>query len=93
MYYVYMTTNKAYGVLYTGITSQLSGRNYEHKEKVYRGFTQKYNADKLVWYEEHSDVNNAIYREKTIKRWKREWKIKLIEEMNPTWKDQYTEIL
>ena len=91
-YYVYIVTNKKHGTLYTGMTSNLIQRVYQHKMKMVDGFTKKYNLDKLVWYESTTDVMSAIRREKQIKKWKREWKIKLIEDFNPEWKDLYDDI-
>jgi putative endonuclease len=73
--------------MYTGITSNLEQRLYEHKNKLHKGFTEKYNVNKLVYFEETTDVYEAITREKQIKGWKREKKNKLVEEMNPTWED------
>jgi putative endonuclease len=85
-YYVYIMTNNS-KTLYTGVTNDLNRRVYEHKQKLIPGFTQKYNITKLVYFEETSDVNTAISREKQIKGWLREKKITLIESMNPEWKD------
>jgi putative endonuclease len=85
-YYVYIMTNNS-KTLYTGMTNDLTRRVYEHKQKLTPGFTQKYNITKLVYFEETSDVNAAISREKQIKGWLREKKITLIELMNPEWKD------
>jgi putative endonuclease len=85
-YYVYIMTNNS-KTLYTGMTNDLTRRVYEHKQKLIPGFTQKYNITKLVYFEETSDVNAAISREKQIKGWLREKKITLIESMNPEWKD------
>jgi putative endonuclease len=90
-YYVYMLTNERQ-TLYIGITSDLIKRVYQHKTKEVKGFTEKYNIDKLVYYEETSDVRSAIEREKKLKKWKREWKIKLIDEFNPAWEDLYKKI-
>ena len=79
--------------IYTGVTSRLPGRVWEHKEKIYpASFTARYNCVKLVWYEFHITIEEAIVREKQIKRWKRAKKIKLIELMNPEWKDLYEEL-
>lgn len=89
---VYILASKAQGVLYTGVTSNLVKRVWEHKNDVVKGFTQKYHVHKLVYYELLSNMEEAIYREKCIKKWKRVWKIKLIEEFNPLWKDLYGEI-
>ena len=85
-YYVYIMTNNS-RTLYTGVTNNLQRRVYEHKNKLVKGFTEKYNIKKLVYYEETNDINSAIAREKQIKGWLREKKIKLIEESNSEWKD------
>lgn len=87
MYYVYMITNKSNSVLYTGITNDLERRVYEHKNKLIKGFTSKYNVNKLVYFDHTTDVISAITREKEIKGWKRDRKNKLVESMNPEWKD------
>ena len=87
MYYVYMLTNWNNKVLYVGMTNNLKRRMYEHKNKIFDGFTKKYNVHKLVWYEWTEDVIGAISREKEIKKWRREKKNKLIEENNPMYKD------
>lgn len=86
-YFVYIATNKSNRVLYTGVTSDLNRRMYEHKNKLIKGFTQKYNIYKLVYYEETPDVNSAISREKQIKGGSRVKKIALIETINPGWED------
>jgi putative endonuclease len=86
-YYVYIVTNKANRVLYTGVTNDLNRRMYEHKNKVIKGFTQKYNVSKLVYFEETTDAYSAISREKQIKGGSRAKKIALIEAVNPDWKD------
>ncbi len=85
-YYVYIMTNFS-KTLYTGVTSDLEKRVYEHKNKAIDGFTKKYNITKLVFFEETNDVNAAITREKQIKGWLRKKKIALIESINPSWKD------
>jgi putative endonuclease len=85
-YYVYIITNKS-KTLYVGMTNKLERRVYEHKNKLIDGFTKKYNINKLIYYETFNNVNNAIRREKQIKGWLRIKKIKLIESMNPEWKD------
>jgi putative endonuclease len=90
---VYILTNKPYGVLYTGVTSNLPSRVWQHKNRLIDGFSCKYNTDKLVWYEMHCEIYVAITREKQIKRWHRDWKIELIESMNPAWTDRFEEIL
>lgn len=87
MFYVYILTNKSNKVLYTGVTNNLERRLYEHKNNLIKGFTQKYNVNKLVYYETTSDVRNAIMREKQIKGWLRSKKIELVVNMNPEWKD------
>ena len=93
VYYVYILTNKYNKVLYVGITNDLIRRTYEHKNNLVEGFTSKYNVHKLVYYDLTGDVMSAITREKQIKGWTRDKKIKLIESMNPEWKDLYNEIL
>jgi len=92
LYCVYIMTNKKNTVLYTGITSNLNKRIYEHKENLVEGFTKKYNVHKLVYYEVFNDVEGAISREKQIKADSRNKKIKLISSLNPEWKDLYTEL-
>jgi len=82
-----MLTNKDNRVLYTGVTSNLQKRIHQHKQKLIDGFTKKYNANKLVYYEETSDALSAINKEKEIKGWKREKKNKLVESINPKWRD------
>ena len=91
--YIYIMFNKRNGTLYTGVTSDLIKRVYEHKNKLVDGFTKRYGIDKLGYYEIFSDINLAIQREKQIKAGSRENKIKLIESMNPDWKDLYEELL
>ncbi|MDR3305667.1 MAG: GIY-YIG nuclease family protein [Clostridiales Family XIII bacterium] len=86
-YYVYIMANKRNGTLYIGVTSDLIQRVYQHKHKTFKGFTAKYDVDKLVFYRETGDIQAAIQYEKELKHYKREWKINLIEEMNPTWRD------
>ncbi len=92
LYAVYMLASSKKGVIYTGITSNLIKRTWEHKNEIVEGFTQKYKVKKLVYFEVHDDPEEAIKREKKLKRWRREWKIKLIEENNPKWKDLYDEL-
>jgi putative endonuclease len=87
--YVYILASKKNGTLYTGVTSDLMKRIYEHKEKIFDGFTKKYNVTNLVYYEMHNNISEAILREKKIKGWRRSWKLKLIETMNPYWHDLY----
>jgi putative endonuclease len=86
-YYVYLLTNWNNKVIYVGITNDLARRVYEHKNKIIKGFTEKYNVKKLVYFEETQDVNTAIEREKEIKKWRREKKNRLVNSMNPNWDD------
>lgn len=88
-YFVYILTTRKNTVLYTGVTSDLMGRIYQHKNGLIEGFTKRYSVNRLVYYEVYSDANKAIHREKCIKKWKRDWKMKLINEMNPEWNDLY----
>ncbi|MEW6455242.1 MAG: GIY-YIG nuclease family protein [Acidobacteriota bacterium] len=91
-FYVYILCNKRNGTLYTGITSDLVKRVYEHKNNLVNGFTKKYNVHRLVWYEIHETAETAILREKQIKKWERKWKLELIEKYNPEWNDLYENI-
>ncbi|HDV5710859.1 TPA: GIY-YIG nuclease family protein [Legionella pneumophila] len=86
-YVVYILASKAYGTLYTGITSNLVQRIYQHKKGLTEGFTKRYNVHRLVYYEIHTDVYEAITREKRIKKWNRQWEINLIKQKNPQWLD------
>jgi putative endonuclease len=88
-YYVYMLASKRSGTLYLGVTNNLGRRVWEHKTKAHPGFTSRYGVDRLVWYEVYDRIDEAIAREKDIKKWRRAWKIRLIEEMNPEWTDLY----
>jgi putative endonuclease len=83
-YYVYIMASK-YGTLYIGMTNDLERRVYEHKNKLVKGFTKKYSINRLVYFEETSDVDSAIEREKQIKSWRRSKKVELVKAMNPTW--------
>jgi putative endonuclease len=85
----YILTNKRDGTLYTGVTNDLSRRVYEHREKYNKGFTARYGLNRLVYYESYDDIQFAIQREKTIKHWPRQWKLALIQTMNPDWNDLY----
>lgn len=87
MYYIYMLSNWNNKVLYIGVTNDLIRRMYEHKNKIIKGFTSKYNVDKLVYFEEYNEPKYAIAREKQLKGWKREKKNRLIESVNPEWLD------
>jgi putative endonuclease len=88
-YYIYILASKKNGVLYNGMTNDLMKRVFEHKKKMIDGFTKKYNVNKLVYYELTNQPQDAINREKRLKKWKQEWRIELIEKMNPNWKDLY----
>jgi putative endonuclease len=88
-YFTYILASKRNGTLYIGITNNLLKRVQEHKNKEASVFTKKYKIDKLVYYEECNDVNAAIMREKQLKKWKRQWKLRIIEEFNPDWEDLY----
>jgi len=87
-----MMSDKPRGVIYTGVTSDLHGRVWEHRNETHKGFTAKYNAKLLVWFEQHPNIVLAIQREKALKRYRREWKANLIEGLNPTWMDLYERI-
>ena len=86
---VYIMTNRRNGTLYVGVTSDLPGRVYQLREGLLAGFTKRYGLKMLVYYEQHDDIRSAIQREKNIKGWPRAWKVRLIHEMNPEWKDLY----
>jgi len=86
-YYIYIISNKKCGVLYIGITNDIKRRVYEHKNKLVEGFSSRYKLNRLVYYEEVDDIRVAIEREKRLKKWNRDWKIRIIEEQNSEWKD------
>ena len=88
-YFVYLLARKRDGTLYLGVTNDLARRIHEHKAKQNHGFSARYGVDRLVWYEEYASVSEAIEREKKLKKWRRDWKIELIESINPEWKDLY----
>jgi putative endonuclease len=90
---VYILASKRNGTLYTGVTSNLIKRVWEHKNDLVEGFTSKYGVHTLVWYELHETMESAIQREKAIKNWKRAWKKKTIEELNPRWGDLYPNLI
>ena len=92
-YCIYILTNKTDKVLYIGVTGNLPKRIHEHKNKPVEGFTEKYNLDKLVYFEQTPDVQSALKREKQLKNWRREWKIDLISKSNPDWKDLSNSLL
>ena len=91
-YYVYILASKKNGTVYIGVTGDLTKRIYEHKQNLVGGFTKQYNVHNLVYYEIYEDINEAILREKQMKKWNRQWKINLIEKKNPDWNDLYKEI-
>jgi putative endonuclease len=88
-YYVYILASARNGTLYVGVTNDLARRVYEHRNDLVEGFTKRYQVHILVWFEAYGDIREAIVREKCIKRWNRRWKLRLIEEQNPDWKDLY----
>ncbi len=90
--FVYMLASQRNGTIYTGVTSDLVQRVWQHKNNLVSGFTKQYQVHDLVWYELHSDMLSAISREKQIKEWRRKWKIHLIEKSNPYWDDLYMDI-
>lgn len=92
-YYVYILASKKYGTLYIGVTNDLVKRVFRHKEKYQEGFTKRYDISHLVYFEIHESIEEAIRREKQMKKWNRQWKINLINKENPLWKDLYYEII
>jgi putative endonuclease len=92
-YSVYLMTNTPRGVLYVGVTSNLPYRVEQHREHALPGFTDRHGCTRLVWFEDHTHIEGAIYREKLIKRWRRTWKFDLIEVRNPDWVDLYPALL
>jgi putative endonuclease len=84
---VYILANRRNGTLYTGVTSDLVRRVWQHREGLTEGFTKQFGIHRLVWFEAHESMVSAIEREKRIKAWKRQWKVEMIEAMNPTWRD------
>jgi len=92
-YYVYIITNKPKGTLYIGMTNNLIRRSYEHRNGLIDGFTKKYNLNRLVYFEVFNRVEDAILREKRLKKWNRQWKIDLIEKVNPNWNELYQQFM
>jgi putative endonuclease len=92
-YFVYILTSQKNGTLYIGITNDLVRRVQNHKEGKTEGFTKKYKVNQLVYYETYGEVGMALYREKQLKKWKREWKIDLIEKENPSWQDLFFKLI
>ncbi len=93
MPYVYLLASKRNGTLYIGVTADLIKRVWQHKNNVVEGFTKRYGVHLLVWFEEHESMASALSREKAMKEWKRQWKLKLIETTNPEWIDLYGNLL
>ncbi|MGX1096880.1 GIY-YIG nuclease family protein [Amorphus sp. MBR-141] len=92
-FYVYLLASRRNGTLYLGMTDDIARRIYEHREKLKQGFSQRYGVSHLVWYENHDSREAAFVRERQMKAWKREWKIRLVEEQNPDWMDLYETLL
>ena len=91
-YHVYLLASRKEGALYLGVTNNLVRRIYEHREKLTPGFSSRYNITRLVWFETYDDPTSAITREKELKKWRRAWKVALVEKKNPNWSDLYPEI-
>jgi len=92
-FFVYILTNRPKGVIYVGVTNDLARRMWEHRTKAVPGFTSKYGVTRLVYSEEYASILAARARERTLKRWRRAWKFKLIEDVNPAWSDLYDELI
>ncbi|MEN3974597.1 GIY-YIG nuclease family protein [Emcibacter sp. SYSU 3D8] len=90
--FVYMLASRRNGTLYIGVTSNLPKRIHEHRTDAVEGFTSRHNVKMLVWYEAHDSIQGAIWREKALKKWRRAWKLQLIEQANPAWRDLYDDI-
>ncbi|WP_296572299.1 GIY-YIG nuclease family protein [Phreatobacter sp.] len=90
--WVYIITNRRDGVLYTGVTGDIARRAFEHRTGAYPGFTRRYGLKLLVWMERYEDIRDAIRREKAIKHWPRAWKVRLIHDTNPDWRDLYEDL-
>jgi putative endonuclease len=93
LYYVYIMASGPRGVLYVGLTSDRPGRAWQHRERVMEGFTKRYWVGRLVYCEAHAEASVAARRERAMKRWRRDWKVALIEKSNPTWRDLFDEVL
>jgi putative endonuclease len=90
---VYLMASKRNGTLYLGVTTNLPARAHQHRERLIEGFSQKYGCTILVWFEQHSQLTVAVAREKEIKKWRRSWKLELIEKSNPQWRDLYEDFI
>lgn len=88
-YFVYMMASRRHGTLYIGVTNNLARRVFEHRTKAQDGFTARYDVARLVWYEAYESITEAIAREKDLKRWRRDWKLELVEDFNSSWSDLY----
>ena len=93
VYHVYITASRPRGVLYVGMTSNLAARAWQHRERVREGFSKRFWVDRVVYFEAHDDAHIAARRERAMKWWQRDWKIALIEEHNPTWRDLFADVL
>ena len=93
MYYVYILASRPKGTLYIGVTNDLVRRAYEHREGLVDGYTKTHGVKTLVFFEPHDEIENAIVREKRLKRWRRAWKVQLIERANPEWRDRYDDLV
>jgi putative endonuclease len=91
-HYVYILANRRYGVLYVGVTSNLMNRMTQHQQKLLPGFTKAYGVTRLVYFEEYSSINEARAREHSLKRWRRAWKLDLVDQLNPEWRDLVKEV-
>jgi putative endonuclease len=92
-YFLYIVASQRKGTLYVGVTGNLAARVGEHRDHLLEGFTKRYGVHRLIWFEEFSDIHDAIAREKRIKKWRRAWKVELVEKMNPDWIDLFERIL
>jgi len=92
-FYVYILASRRNGTLYIGMTDNLAGRIWQHRQGIVPGFTKQYGVKLLVWYEQHETRESALLRERQMKKWNRRWKLELIEKMNPTWRDLYCDAL
>ena len=92
LFFVYILASGKNGTLYIGVTSDLIGRTYTHRNDLIEGFSRRYGVHDLVWFEQHATAETAIAREKQLKKWNRAWKVRLIEEANPHWLDRYDEL-
>jgi putative endonuclease len=92
-FYVYLLASRRHGTLYLGVTNDLVRRVHEHKTRGVPGFSARYGVDRLVWFETYDDPKDAIARQKELKKWRRDWKVRLVEEQNPEWRDLYGTIV